>query len=548
MSYFYAKSGYNAETLAWQAAVAAASGTLGASSLSIAGAFSDALAGKSYSSYIKYFAPMLGTNLNAMKVPLRDTYGYGNCTPFGFAGGDFTESGGLQGDTSGKVLTVPCTPAQLCTSLGGGTPVDSYGFGAIETNYVNTTYGLLMSSYTSDGNALAFIQIIDNAMAIMASQNGAVATRGYESIGTPIVAPGNGIYMARRVSGVVNGFMDGCLMTRYESSFAAPTGSVGNFQILRGFSSFPYAGRCGGFWLMSGDMSDDDIWDFNQLIHNYLLVPTGRAAARNSFGGWNYVDGTDRVHIFTRGGKFKTLASRTGDRLVIGGGGGGGYSGGGGAGGFKKSTGVTWTSGEYAVTVGDRGLKSIGNIGDEGQPGTAGESSTFDGVTAAGGGRGAGWTRTDALNQGGDGASGGGSGQYRDSPWPAQPGGTATDGGNAGGRGSDDELGHLAGGGGGGQGSAGGNATGYTAGPGGNGVADSITGTSKTYSAGGGGGGYPNGADGGSSNTGGKGAGYGGGTSTAPQTPGSGGGSRGYNAATNGSDGFIGMVAVRVPV
>jgi len=162
------------------------------------------------------------------------------------------------------------------------------------------------------------------------------------------------------------------------------------------------------------------------------------------------------------------------DYLIVGGGGGGGGalygSGGGGGGGVRKFTGVTLTSGTYAVVVGNGGAVA-----------TNGSDSSFNGVTSIGGGHGAYYTFADQTS-GGSGGGGRGAGPTNGAA------GTAGQG-YAGGNGSSTGLTFYSGGGGGGATAVGGNGLGGSfAGAGGEGLADSISGTSKVYGSGGGGG------------------------------------------------------------
>jgi hypothetical protein len=156
--------------------------------------------------------------------------------------------------------------------------------------------------------------------------------------------------------------------------------------------------------------------------------------------------------------------------LVAGGGGGGsGSSGGGGGGGLLQGTAVAAPAiGSYSVVIGAGGAG-----GTSGGNGSQGGNSTFNGLTAIGGGAGGG-----VVQNGGNGGSGGGRGQA------ASTAGTATSGqGNAGGSTGSSGTG------GGGAGSVGGNSTGSVAGNGGSPLSSSISGSSLNYAGGGGAGG-----------------------------------------------------------
>ena len=154
--------------------------------------------------------------------------------------------------------------------------------------------------------------------------------------------------------------------------------------------------------------------------------------------------------------------------LVLAGGGGGGRGGGagGGAGGLLQGS-TSLTPGSYPIVIGTGGPgATVDNTS-----GTPGNDTTAFGLTAKGGGRGAGG----ASIAGGPGGSGGGGSQ------PAGAGGAAT-------AGQGNNGGGVAvannGGGGGGAGSTGGSPTSTNGGNGGNGVSSSISGSALLYAGG----------------------------------------------------------------
>jgi len=261
-----------------------------------------------------------------------------------------------------------------------------------------------------------------------------------------------------------------------------------------------------------------------------------------------------RIHTFLTSGTFVITNNDTNkliDNLVVAGGGGGAAAGaGGGAGGLVYSTNVTISAGSYPVVVGTGGTGAPAvNTAPAG--GTKGNNSTFNGITAEGGGRG--------LSHGSTSADGGGcgAGGAITTGGSATPGGIGSQGYNGGaGYVQASWVGCCGGGGGMGQaGSAGGNSSG--SGKGGNGVANSITGTSITY-AGGGGGGEINGAYVGAGGTGGGGSAVIGGTGSVGAggagTNGLGGGGAGGSYYPNsspyykaGGNGGSGVVNIRYP-
>ncbi len=180
------------------------------------------------------------------------------------------------------------------------------------------------------------------------------------------------------------------------------------------------------------------------------------------------------VHTFKSSGTLSCPEDVSVQYLIVAGGGGsGGFGGGGGAGGLLSGT-TTISSGDYTITVGAGGSgETANNVG-----GTNGGNSSFNSLTAIGGGYG-----RHSL-QGTSGGSGGGNG-YDNSSDKAN--GTSGQG-NAGGVSAGWISPGYPAGGGGGAGSAGGNASSANGGIGGDagaGVQSSITGTAKWYGVGG---------------------------------------------------------------
>lgn len=271
-------------------------------------------------------------------------------------------------------------------------------------------------------------------------------------------------------------------------------------------------------------------WDDARHIHLYTTAPTGQmppplTATNTKFWGIEIRADLSQVRtcVTVEGRRTPCLtstpagassitifASASVDYLVVGGGGAGGGSlaAGGGAGGVLAGT-MTIASGTYPVTVGAGG--------SGGTP--AGGNSTWNGITAVGGGRGG-----DTGNNGGTGGSGGG-GAFGTSP------GSGTSGqGQAGGAGFSFAAGAGGGGGGaagvGGAGSA--NVSGTVGGNGGAGVGSSITGVVAYYGGGGGGNGSAASGSGGLGGGGRGGAGGNPGTAGTANTGGGGGGGGSY--------------------
>jgi hypothetical protein len=231
----------------------------------------------------------------------------------------------------------------------------------------------------------------------------------------------------------------------------------------------------------------------------------------------------------------KTPPPTSVDYLVVAGGGGGGGAdypvnngGGGGAGGMLADAGLAVTTGTYTVTVGGGGAG-----GATGVVGSNGGGSSFNGITATGGGGGA--PNTGSIEDGIAGGSGGG-GRVNDAIGGAGIAGQGNNGGKC--------NKALAGAGGGGAGAVGGNVVSNGVGAaGGAGLSNSITGTATVYAGGGGGGGDSAAHNG----IGGSGGGGAAGVAGTANTGGGGGGKAFSNSAGPGLAGGSGVVIIRYP-
>ena len=258
-------------------------------------------------------------------------------------------------------------------------------------------------------------------------------------------------------------------------------------------------------------------------------LPTGGTI--NTYTGY-------RSHKFTSSGTWGNTFITSVDYLIVAGGGGGGTdnSGGGGAGGMLTGTGRSVsTDTNYSITVGSGGAGASNTGGDSGPYAANGGNSSFDGLTATGGGRGS--------SSGGANANSGGSGGGGGQESASSSGGSGTSGqGNSGGSG-----GGNGGGGGGGKGGSGGNGGGNLGGSGGAGAQnDYETGSNQFYAAGGHGGnengiytqpGRPSGIGGQTGNP----------TTAGVDGTGSGGGG-GVNSNSIGSRGGNGVVVIRYQI
>jgi len=184
----------------------------------------------------------------------------------------------------------------------------------------------------------------------------------------------------------------------------------------------------------------------------------GTVSTAKASGGAISFFGGKTIHSFVSAGDFNNTSggNLSCDVVMIAGGGGGGHNegGGGGAGGYIFQPGRTVGTGPHGIIIGAGGRIQTGSGGD----GVPGSDTTFDGLTAKGGGAGGNWP----AGAGDPGGSGGGGASNSGSAGPtSQPGqsgdsgtyGSGFAGGAGGGNGSQPPY---AGGGGGGAGGEGG--------------------------------------------------------------------------------------------
>ena len=136
-----------------------------------------------------------------------------------------------------------------------------------------------------------------------------------------------------------------------------------------------------------------------------MAATGGDSVVTTTIGGTSY-----KVHTFLSDGTFTVTAGGNIDALLVGGGGGGGHYGGGGGGGCVIHVqSKTLTAGSYSIVVGDGGAYTARTeASDAITSANDGESTTFNGYTATGGGAGGAYNSQSARA----GANAGGSGAY----------------------------------------------------------------------------------------------------------------------------------------
>lgn len=150
----------------------------------------------------------------------------------------------------------------------------------------------------------------------------------------------------------------------------------------------------------------------------------GGVAGASAEGGNEIIDtGTHWLHVFTSPGNFINPGSLVVDYVMVGGGGfgGGNLTGGGGGGAFIYKTSVTLPASTYPIGIGPGGPSTVAP-GSWVKPNN-GTPTTFNSLTAAGGGGSGGpYPGPPTYQSGSPGASGGGG----NGEWSSWPGGSAT--------------------------------------------------------------------------------------------------------------------------
>ena len=254
------------EVAKWRARVTAAGGTLASNSVTIAANLMAELRRKSYNQKIVYLLPLLGTNLAAAIVPLRDKFNVSSPANINFVDADFSQSTGLQGNGSNKALDLRLKPSQLGTGSNGG-------LGYWETN-VNFTGSSDNTPIGCRDSATTHLYQLELYSANSGFYWGLVAN-GYTVAGSAA----NGDYYGQRSSATDRRLFIGGSPSGSNTSSDSATG-VGDRNIYlmgRNYSSPTYwKGRCAVAYLTDGTLTDAEVSDLHSLLQNYLITPTGR--------------------------------------------------------------------------------------------------------------------------------------------------------------------------------------------------------------------------------------------------------------------------------
>lgn len=262
-----AGGGLDAETITWRDGAIAAGGTFAGDSIALADALIVALKAASYNAGVKWLLPLLGSNLAAARMPLRDSLGKGIATNANFVDGDFSQATGLKGNGSNKILDTKIKPSDLGTS-------NACGIGYWENDIDFTGSGsepIGMNTNPFNGNRYSF----DLRSGSKWISLGDVANRY-----TAATAAGNGHYYGQRSSATSRKlFFAGALLGTNTTSDAAVGAADRNMRLMgvdATGSLIYWKGRCACAYATDGTLSDADAAAFHTLLGTYLITPTGR--------------------------------------------------------------------------------------------------------------------------------------------------------------------------------------------------------------------------------------------------------------------------------
>lgn len=247
-----------AETILWRSRIQAAGGGFEWNSVAIADRFIKTLKAAPYYNKIRYLLPMLGTGINAARVPLIDRLNVGAATNNNLVDADFSQSTGLTGNGSNKFLNTLIKASQIGTSSNGG------------LGYWATTIGTDWVIGSRDSGAGQLFAIALASDALMYWGDGTSSTNsGQVAI--------NAHYYAQRSSASSRILYRNAIQVASTSTSPSVSGiGTSNIMVMGIDASFNTTGRCGVAYMTDGTMTSAEIVDFNSLLAACLMGPTGK--------------------------------------------------------------------------------------------------------------------------------------------------------------------------------------------------------------------------------------------------------------------------------
>ena len=214
---------------------------------------------------IVYLLPLLGNNINAARVPIIDTLAVGAALNNGFVDGDFSESVGLTNNDSPKYLNSQIKPSQLGVSNNGG-------LGWWETNIGFGTGVEPIGCY----GGLAFWQgrfVLDFRTTVESFRWGDSANAA-----TRLASASNGHYYGQRSSPIIRVLYNNGMLIASGNNVSDTTASETQIFIhgCNGSPTSYWSGTCAVAYMTDGTLSDAQVIELNTILHDNLMVPTGR--------------------------------------------------------------------------------------------------------------------------------------------------------------------------------------------------------------------------------------------------------------------------------
>lgn len=253
---------YETETLVAYGRVLAAGSTWNTAQLTLANDLVVALKALSSFTKIRYILPFIGPDLAAALVPLIDSAFLGLPTNANFVDADFSESTGLKGNGSNKILDLPLTPSQ------------APGVGFWENDFDLTGTGTeALGCYSNDATQRFVLDLR--------------STRQFFSWGLPANIADynphsmtNGDWYGQRLSSTSRRFyLDGTFHASNTTADAA-SGSANRTMRLMGSDEaggglFYWKGRCAIAYFTDGTLSDAEVTALHTALASFISA-TGR--------------------------------------------------------------------------------------------------------------------------------------------------------------------------------------------------------------------------------------------------------------------------------
>lgn len=264
------------EVYQWITRVNDNGGGFEADSIDIARGLLCQLESTSFYSKIQYLLPLLGTGIGAARAPLIDRLSVGSASNLNFVDADFSQSTGLQGNGTSKILDLLFTPGQLGLNRNAG-----LGYWELNAQIGTTATAMGCLSAPTDDQAFRLIPRQDspprkrfdwgfdenNAVSTSINHNGDFYGQRTSSTSRTLYQNGSQI--------AINTASD--IASKVGSATVRLMGDNGG-PLTPGPDPRFYAGRCGCAYATDGTLTPEEISELHVLLQNFLMVITGRVS------------------------------------------------------------------------------------------------------------------------------------------------------------------------------------------------------------------------------------------------------------------------------